>query len=129
MTDHEEPATAKLDASTRLAVERTRLAHDRTLLAWVRTAIALITFGFGIYKVVESGNSSSSRRFGPREFGMIMIGAGLLALLFGTREHRTDLLQLQAEYPGATHRSSARVIAALIGVLGMLAFLAMLLRQ
>jgi inner membrane protein YidH len=39
---------AKLDAGTRLAIERTRLASERTMMEWVRTATSLISFGFTI---------------------------------------------------------------------------------
>ena len=79
----------KLDNSTKLVLDRTCLAHDRTLMAWARTATSLITFGLGLYKIVEYARGdapSHSRLFGPREFGLIMIVVGLLALVLGTYE-------------------------------------------
>ncbi|MBN8247138.1 MAG: DUF202 domain-containing protein, partial [Verrucomicrobia bacterium] len=118
-----------LDASTRLAVERTRLALDRTLMAWIRSAISLITFGYGIYKVIETRALGSSPRIGHHEFGLIMISVGLLALALGTYEHQRAGQQLGAEYPAAPRRPSCvRAFSALVGALGLLAFLTMILR-
>lgn len=122
----------KLDSSTTLALDRTCLAHDRTLMAWTRTATSLITFGFGFYKIVEYTrvDPTSRRSFiGPREFGLIMISIGLLALILGTYEHRRDMADLCSNYPGVSVRSSTRVLAALIAVLGTAAFVGMILRQ
>lgn len=57
-----------------------------------------------------------------------MIGIGLVALVIATLEHRRDLNALKAEYPGIP-RSLARVLAALVSILGILAFVSALLRQ
>ena len=40
--------SGKVDASSKLSLQRTVLSHERTMLAWVRTSTSLITFGFGI---------------------------------------------------------------------------------
>jgi len=115
-----------------LALDRTCLAHDRTLMAWVRTATSLITFGFGFYKLVEySRLEDVSRRslIGPREFGLTMIGIGLLALILGTYEHWRDMNHLQLEYGDVPVRSSTRILAGLIAILGSAAVLAMIFRK
>jgi putative membrane protein len=120
-----------IDASTKLAVERTRLAYERTLMAWVRTAISLITFGFTIYKFFQLERDGGLRRhgvIGPTEFAMMMIIIGLLSLLMATVEHRRDLRALKAEYPDIP-RSLARLLAALISMLGILALVAVILRR
>jgi len=120
-----------LDSGTRLAVDRTLLAYERTLMAWVRTATSLISFGFTIYKFFEfeAGRnvSATSRLVSPRQFGMIMIGTGLAALLFSTIDHRRNMKQLQAEY-GASRRSVSMVVALIVSGMGLLAFVAALLR-
>lgn len=119
-----------LDASTRLAVERTRLALDRTLMAWIRSAISLITFGYGIYKVMETRAPESIPRIGHREFGLIMISVGLLALALGTYEHLRAGEQLGAEYPAAPRRPSCvRGFSVLVGALGLLALFTMIFRS
>ncbi len=38
---------------TRLAVERTRAAAERTLMAWIRTTLAMMSFGFGTFKLFQ----------------------------------------------------------------------------
>ena len=43
-----------LSISNRMSMERTMMAAERTLLAWVRTAMAFISFGFTMYKVLET---------------------------------------------------------------------------
>ena len=108
---HMEPTPAKpLDSGTRLAVERTRLAYERTLMAWVRTATSLISFGFTIYKFFEfeSGRGSVAagehRLLTPRQFGMIMIGTGLIALALATIDHYRNLRHLQADSGPASDR-------------------------
>jgi putative membrane protein len=120
-----------LDTGTRLAVERTQLAHERTLMAWVRTATSLISFGFTIYKFFgfEAGKAlvQPGQLLSPRTFAMIMIGTGLIALAFSTFEHRQSMRQMRAEF-GITTRSVSLVVAAIVSVLGLLAFFAALLR-
>lgn len=127
-----ETAKKPLDASTTLAVDRTRLAYERTLMAWIRTATSLITFGFTIYKFFQielaREGPRTNRLIGPREFALLMIVIGLVSLLMATLEHRRDLKALNAEYPGG-RRSLARVLAALISILGLLALFAVLFRQ
>ena len=132
MAGQNEKSTTLPDAPTRLAVDRTRLAYERTLMAWIRTATSLITFGFSIYKFFQielgSGTSRSDRLIGPREFALLMISIGLISLLLATLEHRHELHALRAQYPDIP-RSLAKVVAALIAVLGMLALIAVLFRQ
>lgn len=130
MAESIEPPALKVNATTRLAVDRTRLAYERTLMAWVRTAISLISFGFTIYKFfqIEGNAGRQDRVISATEFSVLMIVFGLISLLMATLEHRRDLNALRAEYP-AIPRSLARVLAALISVLGILALIAVLLRR
>ena len=137
VTDQAERRPAVPDASTMLALERTYLAYDRTMLAWVRTATTLITFGFSIqqfFRIATQGVAEGKRLVGPHEFGLTMISIGLLALLLAALDHRWAIQTLQAQYPIAEQyprcpRSRARVLAALIGILGVLALISMLVRE
>jgi putative membrane protein len=122
----------EFNATTLLAADRTRLAYERTLMAWIRTATSLITFGFSIYKFfqIEMSNSRSqvSHLIGPREFSLLMIFIGMASLLLATLEHRKNLKDLNAQFPGGS-RSLARVMAGLVSVLGLAALLAVIYRQ
>jgi len=122
----------QLDLSTKLAIERTRVAYERTTMAWIRTATSLITFGFTIYKFFQFERDqmpeAKHRWLGPRHYALLMVGAGLLALLFGSMEHRRNMRALRAEWPEML-RSQTGVLAALMAVLGALAFVAMVLGQ
>ncbi len=117
------------DIGTQLSIERTWLSHERTLMSWVRTATALISFGFTIYKFFEfeAGRSGVTvhHLISPRQFAMVMIGTGLVALLLSTIDHHQTLKRLQGEAV-PRHFSVAGVVAALISVLGLLAFAAAL---
>ncbi len=132
MTDQADTREKAVDASTSLAVDRTQLAYDRTLLAWIRTATALITFGFTIYKFFQLELARAAPRperlIGPTQFALLMIVIGLVSLALATLEHRRDLKALRAQYPGE-HRTLARVLAALVPLLGIVALFAVLLRQ
>ena len=124
--------TVKPLNSNQLAVDRTRLAHERTLMAWVRTATSLISFGFTIYKffqyLQDKSQALADRIFGPREFALIMIGIGLLALLFATIQHRRDMVTLRAQYPWVPN-SLATVLAGLLSILGIIAFVSVVFKQ
>ena len=122
-----------LPDATKLALDRTRLAHERTLMAWIRTATSLITFGFTIYKffqyLVEKGQGEQrDRLIGPRGFGLIMIGMGLFALLLATISHRRDMQALRHQYVHVPY-SLAAMLAAVISLLGIFAFIVVIFRQ
>lgn len=121
--------TVKADVSSKLALDRTRLAYDRTMLAWIRTATSLISFGFGIkqfFRIAQPNALQRSSLIQPHQFGFLMIVVGLLALLLAALEHRSALQTLRLEYAANSQyqtipRSRAAILAALIGILGLLA--------
>jgi len=124
------PDTA-VSESTRLAVERTRLAHERTLMAWVRTATSLISFGFTIYKFFQYLHQSAAQPpqpFGTRHFALLMIVIGLVSLVIATFQHRQSIKVLRAHYPDVPY-SLAAMMAALIGLLGIVGLLSVVFRQ
>ena len=128
-----EPSGSHTDASTRLAVDRTRLAHERTLMAWIRTAVSMITFGFTIYKFFEfelrDRPVASGSVLGPREFALLLIGVGLVALLLSTVQHRRSMRALRAEYGRIVPGSVAAIVAFLFTILGLVALVAVWLRR
>jgi putative membrane protein len=115
--------------ATSLALERTRLAHERTLMAWIRTATSLISFGFTIYKFFEFLREKEQIRpshgiLGPRNFAIVMIVTGLVALALASVQHRSDLKRLNIHEP-----SGALIVAVLVSVLGLLALVVVFFRQ
>lgn len=108
------------------------MAHDRTLMAWVRTSTSLISFGFTIYKFFqylhEQNAVRNDRLFGPRQYALLMISVGILALVLATAQHRRDMKRLRAEHPEVPN-SLATLLAGLMSLLGVLALLAVIFRQ
>ena len=124
-------STSKLDISTRLALDRTRAAYERTMMSWIRTATSLITFGFTIYKFFQISGLTEKRqnyRIEPREFSIALVSIGLFSLLLATLENRQNIRALGTQYAGR-QRSLAVIVAALVSILGVVAFTAMILRQ
>jgi putative membrane protein len=122
-----------LNASTKLALDRTRLAHERTLMAWVRTAASLISFGFTIYKFLQYLHQQNKSQvpegfLGPRTFGMLMIGIGLIALAIATVQNRREMQDLRSQY-GQLPLSLAGFVAGLVAVLGLFSMTVLVLRQ
>jgi inner membrane protein YidH len=130
-TPKETVANHVVPNSTDLAVDRTRLAHERTMMAWVRTSASLISFGFTIHKFfqyLKGQGVGHEHLFGPREFGLLMIGIGLIVLLVATLQNRHDLKVLRRNFPSTVPYSTATFVSSLICVLGVVAFIAVLLR-
>ena len=70
----------------KMDLQKTELALERTLLAWVRTATNLLTFGFGIMKLMEDKANQPGPHplldiIRPETVGYLMICAGFLGLL------------------------------------------------
>jgi putative membrane protein len=117
--------------STQMALDRTWLAHERTLMAWVRTSTSMISFGFTVYKFfdLEAGHAppGARRLLTPRDFAMILISIGLVALFMATLEHRREIKRLdgQMEEP---RRSLATIVAAMISIFGIALLLSAIFR-
>jgi putative membrane protein len=95
-------------------LDNLRLAYERTTLAWTRTALSLIGFGFSIDKLFEAVKTPFP--LGPRAIGVTMIAFGLLALILFVIEVR----KFHERYP-TMPRSIANFLAAMIGLLGLMA--------
>ena len=130
----------KSTADTHFAWIRTRLALERTMMSWVRTATGLIGFGFTIVQFFERLNTmpgvdAAPRPFAARYVGLVLIAAGILALVISAVQYRAALRYLwHGEYaavagvgkaPGSTPVYAISIGLILIGVF---AFLAVLVR-
>jgi putative membrane protein len=99
------------------------------MLSWIRTATSLITFGFSVYKFFQIERKKEVEYLvGPEGFGLLLVAIGLVSLLLATWEFRANLRTLGIEY-SAKLRSPTVVLAALISVLGIAAFIIILLRR
>lgn len=80
-----------------LGAMRTIMAADRTLMAWVRTSLSMLSFGFTIYKFLESAVQSDqlARADSPQHVGLFLAGVGTLSMLFGVTSYWTTLKDLQ----------------------------------
>jgi len=120
-----------LDDNTRLALQRSYLANERTLMAWIRTAISLIGFGFTLAKVFQALADSNVLIRGPAGMvwtaegvGITMIALGTFALLIAVLDHRRELKLLHGA--GLERRFSlTRVVASVLGILGLMAVLSL----
>lgn len=126
-------SSGNLPESTVLAVERTRLASERTMMSWIRTAISLITLGFTIYKFFQyrqqmQGQPITEGFFSSRDFGMMMIASGVIALMIAIFGHERDMRRMRKRY-GTVSVSFASVLASLIALLGLLGLAEILLQQ
>jgi putative membrane protein len=123
--------TSGIDVARRLDLERTHIAYEQSMMSWIRTATALITFGFTIYKFFQlelPGRSERTRLLGPREFALSLVSLGLISLALATLQHRRSMRVLKDQWPDAP-RSLAVLLAAMISILGIVAFLIMIFRQ
>ena len=117
-----------------------RLALEMTMMAWIRMAITLIGFGFTIVQFFErlnemEGIAPAAHPFAARYVGLLLIGAGVVALVVSLVQYRATTRYLWQEdfaaiagigkAPGNTPIYA--VTWGLI-VIGVVAFLAVLLR-
>lgn len=102
------------------------------MMAWVRTAASLISFGFTIYKFFqymrEQGQPVQNRLLGPREFALLLIAIGLFSLVLATIQSRREMRVMRKHYAHVP-LSLANIVAGMVAILGVLTFLAVMLRQ
>jgi putative membrane protein len=99
-----------VQTSTSLAAARSLMAADRTLLAWIRTSLSLLSFGFTIYKVLQSFEAAGGTLPGrdintPRVVGLFLTGAGTVAMLMGTIQYVMSLKGFQLLWARDFHQS------------------------
>lgn len=113
---------------TELAARRTLMAADRSLMAWIRTALSMISFGFTIYKILESFQDAGvhlAHPNTPRRVGLFLTGMGTVSMVMGTIEYWRTLAELRQRQPFGIWRPSL-VIALVMAVSGLLAFVSII---
>ncbi len=115
---HSQPTTITPD-QTEMGVQRTLMAANRTLLAWVRTGISQITFGFTIYKILQSFESEGKYQakhafLTSDKVGAILLIVGIAAIVFGVIECKS----VYREYHRRIRREPV-IMAGMIAALGV----------
>ena len=117
-----------LKLNDQLAIDRTRLAAENTLMAWVRTSLSMITFGFTIYKFLQTLHAQSPvpvpRPDAPRNIGLLLVGIGTFAVVVAVFQHWKFVNRLRSGQMGRRW-DLAVIVAILIGLLGLLIFASM----
>ncbi len=101
----------KPNINVELAKERNRAAAERTLMAWIRTCLSLISFGFGIDRIVAViARTQMETNLNPvrlsRLLGLAFIAVGTGAMMAAAIEHRRELQHIQREDYFYRHREA-----------------------
>ena len=90
---HHRPAVLPGD----LGQIRTIMAADRTLMAWIRTSLSMLSFGFTIYKFLETmaDHQAMPHAESPQRVGLFLAGLGTAAMVLGTISYWVTLRDLK----------------------------------
>jgi putative membrane protein len=136
----------RITSDSHFAWIRTRMALERTLMAWVRTGVALIGFGFTIVQFFQRlgempGVAPARRPQAPRDLGLALIGAGVLALVVSGLQYRQIVHYLWSnefkplagmkatEMKAVYAQTPVMIVLAAVTLIGLFAFFAVLFRM
>jgi putative membrane protein len=115
-----------VNLTNELARQRNRDAAERTLMAWIRTCLSLISFGFGLDKIVgaiDRATGSSGPRAGVIAVALAFVFTGILSMAVATVEHLRELRRLRRDdfvYVETPRLAAATAtLITLIGVMAM----------
>lgn len=82
---------------TGMSFQRTRMSADRTLMSVIRTSLSLISFGFTIFQVFQKMRDQSiiTHAGAARNFGVTLVGLGIIMLIGGIAYHLQFMLHLR----------------------------------
>ena len=98
---------------TGMSFQRTRMSADRTLMSVIRTSLSLISFGFTIYQVFEKMRDHNliTHAGAARNFGVTLVGLGILMLIGGIAYHLQFMGQLREERKAMTAAKNDPLLA------------------
>ncbi len=117
--------TELAELRTELSAQRTRDALDRTLMAWIRTALSMISFGFGLFKILQymvgHGSGKDLAPAGSNAITLSLIGLGTVLLLLAMVQHQHAKKELRRTHPVQGRLPLGLVAAAGIVLVGCFA--------
>jgi len=122
-----------MNLNNELAKQRNRAAAERTLMAWIRTCLSLISFGFGLDKIIGAINRTrlgegSHVDLSVRLMAMGFVLVGILAMGAAIRQHHRDLRQIRRDdYVYIQEASISTATAAALIVIGAIALIILIL--
>lgn len=130
----------KATSDSHFAWMRTRLSLERTMMSWVRTAVALIGFGFTIVQFFDrfgdfANVETAQRPLAPFYLGLLLIGAGVAALVVSGWQYRAVIRYLRqgdfeviAGVRGGPSHTPVYAITIIMIFIGVFAFLSVVTR-
>jgi putative membrane protein len=105
------------------------------MMAWLRTGLSLISFGFTIYKFLEYQRDqliAAGKEFqgvsSPKVTGLILIGMGVICLVFGVIEYLSIVTEYRKKYM-ITRPAYSLIVSILIALIGVLLFFGILFKM
>lgn len=142
VTGKSSPDEISVELSSRrtgMSFQRTRMSADRTLMSVIRTSLSLISFGFTIFQVFEKMREHNviTHAASARNFGVALVGLGILMLIGGIGYHLQFMLGLRHERQAMTEAglihgkshfpvSLTLITAAILLVVGVAAIVSMI---
>jgi putative membrane protein len=115
-----------VNLTNELARQRNRDAAERTLMAWIRTCLSLISFGFGLDKIVAAIDRATGDQ-GPRpgviSVALAFVFTGILSMAAATVQHLRELKRLRRDE--FVYLESPRIAAATAIVITLIGLMAM----
>ena len=118
-----------MNIADQLARQRNRDAAERTLMAWIRTCLSLISFGFGLDKIVAAINRRDAGGTAQAEVSVQLVAVGFIvtgvvAMLAANRQHGFALRRLlRDDFVYQEDASIASAVALMIAAIGAVALL------